>query len=110
MTRNEVRAMVGLPPAPEGGDEYVTIGALGVTAPEDMAAASGAPKPGAVPFGAAPKGGADVAAAVTRDALAVLRGGEPEGAGVVAKSATAARRDHDDALGESPAAKAERAT
>lgn len=58
----------------------------------------------------APQGGTDVSASVTRDALAVLRGGKPEGTGAVAKSAPTACRDHDDPLGESPAAKAERAT
>lgn len=110
MTRNEVRAMVGLPPAPEGGDEYVTIGAFGVTAPEDMASASGAPKPGALPFGAAPKGGNDVAASVTRDALAVLRGGEPKGAANPGGSPTGGSPAAATAPPESPAAKAERAT
>lgn len=115
MTRNEVRAMVGLPPAPEGGDEYVTIGAFGVTAPEDMASASGAPKPGAVPFGAAPKGGNDVAASVARDALAVLRGGEPEGAAAPTAPGAAGGKGVPGAkpapaADDSPAAKSERAT
>lgn len=109
--RNEARAMLGLPPALEGGDEYITIGAFGITAPEDMAAASGAPKPGALPSGAAPQGGTDVAAAVTRDALAVLHGGEPEGAAAGAAHAGASANAGAGAgSGDSPAAKSERAT
>ncbi len=58
----------------------------------------------------APKGGTDVAASVTRDALAVLHGGEPEGAAQGAGGVPVTAKAGDPAAAESPAAKAERAT
>ena len=92
-------------------ERWVTLVQSGILLADEVRAEMGKePLPEKAAQPTFPQGGLDVAAAVTRDALAVLRGGEPEGAGAVAKSATAARRDHDDALGESPAAKAERAT
>lgn len=54
ITRDELRATLGLPPAPEGGDQYVTIGAFSATPGAEIDSASaGAPRP--MPSFGAPK-------------------------------------------------------
>ncbi|HAM56878.1 MAG TPA: hypothetical protein DCQ64_16345 [Candidatus Rokubacteria bacterium] len=76
ITRDELRATIGLPPAPEGGDQYVTIGAFSATPGYDIENASGgAPKPSqfGVPkpaFGAPPHAPViEEAASADRDAV-----------------------------------------
>jgi hypothetical protein len=63
VTRNEIRRSVGLGDAPEGGDQYVTVGAFSATPPEQIEAAPAGAKPA---FGAPPQMGAPDA---TRDAV-----------------------------------------
>ena len=75
MTRDELRAALGLPPAAEGGTDYVTIGAFGVTAPDKIADEAQAPK-AAAPGVEGPD--RVLSASVTRDAMAELRAGALE--------------------------------
>lgn len=53
ITRDELRTTLGLAPAAEGGDQYVTIGAFSATPPDQIADAAAGAKPAPAPFGAA---------------------------------------------------------
>ena len=103
-TRDEVRASLNLPPAVEGGTQYVTVGAFSATPPEMIedapAGTAPAPMPGAPPAkpGAAPLpipgGGSDAERdSVVSHALASLTGKPVEEPAAV-KSERAAWRRH----------------
>ena len=105
VTRDELRATLGLPPDPVNGGLYVTIGAFGATPPEELGAASAAapaapapgapaasPAPGAEPT-KIPGGGKDAERdSIVTSALATLTGEPVAEPGVVKAERAAWRR------------------
>lgn len=67
VTRDEIRAALGLGKAPEGGNQYVTIGAFSATPPAQIADAPAGAKP--APFGTVPPKPPQGAPNADRDAV-----------------------------------------